>query len=591
MNIMGIKIGVVTDSSQANIVIKLDSIEIFESNKSSIRVGKYVSIEEGNFNNILAVIQSIKTSKNDSTNELNYVITTQSIGSYFIKDDDTVEFKQGGTNLPSPTEIVSIPDEEVINKIFSKDSGCSYYVGKLLNNDTVKYFLNGNKFFSKHIAVVGSTGSGKSYAVAKLLQEAAGIKNGKNINAGVLKNSHIIIFDIHSEYKSAFKLEQDFNVNILNVDKLSLPYWLMNSEELESLFIESNESNSHNQISQFKKAVILSKEKHNPDYRKVTYDMPVYFDINEVYNYIQNLNNEVINKKDGEQFLPKLSDGTLVDDRKRYLDSLLAFAPASTAAATKASNGPFNPGFERFLTRLETKMHDKRLDFIINPKKDNGESYKTNDFEEILKSFLGYINTSNVTIIDLSAIPFEVLSIVVSLLSRVIFDFAFHYSKYKHECGAKNDIPFLIVCEEAHNYIPQNGGAEYNASKKSLERIAKEGRKYGLSLMVVSQRPSEVSGTIFSQCNNFVALRLTNANDQSYIKSLLPDNSSILVDTLPTLSAGECLVVGDSVPIPAIVKLDKPCPTPESDSVDVFDEWQKNWVEITFNEIIKRWRN
>jgi len=173
----------------------------------------------------------------------------------------------------------------------------------------------------------------------------------------------------------------------------------------------------------------------------------------------------------------------------------------------------------------------------------------------------------------------------------VIFDFAFHYSKYKHECGAKNDIPFLIVCEEAHNYIPQNGGAEYNASKKSLERIAKEGRKYGLSLMVVSQRPSEVSGTIFSQCNNFVALRLTNANDQSYIKSLLPDNSSILVDTLPTLSAGECLVVGDSVPIPAIVKLDKPCPPPESDSVDVFDEWQKNWVEITFNEIISRWRN
>lgn len=146
---MAVRIGVVTDSSQSNIAIKLDSIEIFESNKCSIRVGKYVSIEEGNFNNILAVIQSIKTSKNDSTNELNYIITTQSIGSYFIKDDDTVEFKQGGTNLPSPTEIVSIPDEEIINKIFSKDSGCSYYIGKLLNNNSVNYFVNGNRFFKQ----------------------------------------------------------------------------------------------------------------------------------------------------------------------------------------------------------------------------------------------------------------------------------------------------------------------------------------------------------------------------------------------------------------------------------------------------------
>lgn len=172
------------------------------------------------------------------------------------------------------------------------------------------------------------------------------------------------------------------------------------------------------------------------------------------------------------------------------------------------------------------------------------------------------------------------ISMFISLLSRVIFDFAFHYSKIRHQEGKVNDIPFMLVCEEAHNYIPQSGGAEYSASKHSIERIAKEGRKYGLNLMVVSQRPSEVSETIFSQCNNFIVLKLTNVNDQSCIKNLLPDNNASLVDVLPTLAAGECLVVGDAVPLPAVIKMDMPDPVPNSSNVNVFDEWNKDWIDI-----------
>jgi len=148
----------------------------------------------------------------------------------------------------------------------------------------------------------------------------------------------------------------------------------------------------------------------------------------------------------------------------------------------------------------------------------------------------------------------------------------------------------MLVCEEAHNYIPKNGGAEFAASKHSIERIAKEGRKYGLNLMVVSQRPSEVSETIFSQCNNFIVLKLTNVNDQSYIKNLLPDNNASLVDVLPTLAAGECLVVGDAVPLPAVVKMDMPNPVPNSRNVNVYDEWNKDWIDIVFDDVIKRWR-
>lgn len=587
-----IEIGKVINSTPGTIQLLLNSIEIFDQNKSKIKVSKYISIEDGNDLYILASIQNVCAVQSKEADTINYTVSCTPIGCY-SETEDGISFRQGGVNLPSPTEPVYLPDDEVINAIFSSNDNSSFQIGNLSNNDSVNYFVDGNKFFGKHIAVVGSTGSGKSCAVARLLQNIMKINDGHNENADSLKNSHVIIFDIHSEYQSAFKLaaEENFSVNCLDVEKLCLPYWLMNSQELEALFIESNEMNSHNQISQFKKAVILSKEKHNPTMEHINYDTPVYFDIAEVYRYIKNKNSEVINKNETLPHLPKRSDGTIINNADNvYLNEDVTFAATTNAKDSKASNGPYNGEFERFVTRLETKLSDKRLEFITAPKKENGEEFKTEDFDVILQQFLGYIDKSNVTIIDLSAIPFEVLSIVISLLSRVIFDFAFHYSKLRHTSGLVNDIPFMLVCEEAHNYIPKNGGAEYNASKHSIERIAKEGRKYGLNLMVVSQRPSEVSETIFSQCNNFIVLKLTNVNDQNCIKNLLPDNNSSLVDTLPTLAAGECLVVGDAVPLPAVVKMSMPNPAPSSSNVNVYDEWNKDWINIAFEDVIKRWR-
>ena len=577
-----IKIGTVIESASNSIMIRIENDETFEKSKQEIQIGKYLQIKEGNLNYVICVIQSIKI--NDDSNK--YIINSQPIGVF------SEDFKQGSSILPSPTEEVYIISETVMSKIFSKDSNYSFKFGELIQNREINLHINGNSFFSKHIAVVGSTGSGKSCTVAKILQDVVGINKKTNLNNGNQKNAHVIIFDIHSEYKSAFEIDsrENFNLNALDVDKLKLPYWLMNSEELESLFIESNEQNSHNQVSQFKKAVTLNKEKHNPTLSKVNYDTPVYFSVEEVYNYISNMNNEVINKIDGEDQKPKLLDGTLITDISRYFEKELDFITTSTGKATKASKGAFNGEFNRFLSRLETKINDKRLDFLLQPNKADGTLYKTDDFEEILKQFLGYLDKSNITIIDLSGVPFEVLSITVSLISRLVFDFAFHYSKLRHSTSELNNIPFLIVCEEAHNYIPKSGGAEYKASKKSIERIAKEGRKYGLSLMVVSQRPSEVSDTIFSQCNNFVALRLTNISDQNYIKGLLPNNANSITDILPTLSAGECLIVGDATPMPAIVQMEMPDPEPKSESIKFHSQWENDWTDVTFSDVITRWR-
>ena len=585
------KIGQVVSCAPECIVIELDNIKLFEENKASLQIGKYLQIAQGNSDFTLAIIRNVKgLSKNSDDNSVEWTFTVdcQAIGNITSEG----AFSIGSILLPVPTEPVFLPDENTMRALFAENSKYCFKLGNLSYNKQIPLFIDGNGFFSKHIGIVGSTGSGKSCTVAKILQSVVGINEKVNSLLGKQNNSHVVMFDIHDEYSNAFSLDekQSFTLNKLDVDSLQLPYWLMNSEELESMFIESNEQNSHNQVSQFKIAVIQNKEKYNPELKNITYDTPVFFSITEVYRYIENMNREVIGRLDGEN-KPKLSDGTLVNDRKEiYFDKIYEFVSSSTAKDTKATNGPFNGEFNRFVSRLETRLNDKRLRFLLHPQKKDGSAYCTEDFHSIMMQFIGYINRANITVIDLSGIPFEVLSISVSLISRLIFDFCFHYSKLRHSIGLQNDIPLMIVCEEAHNYVPQRDDASYRASKESIERIAKEGRKYGISLMVVSQRPSEVSSTIFAQCNNFIALRLTNSDDQNYIKKLLPDNTNGITDILPNLSPGQAIVVGDATLVPSIVQMEKPNPEPHSQSVKFQNEWNELWKNITFEDVIDRWR-
>jgi DNA helicase HerA-like ATPase len=587
---MPIKIGAVLSCAPEAIIVAVDNLEAFEKNKEGLQVGRFLKIAQGNHDFTIATILNIKGTNNigpDGKPIWSFQIECQAIGT--LVDDKT--FDRGSLLLPVPTEHVFIAEKDTLDKMFSADGDHDFPLGKLSMNKAIDLMINGNRFFSKHIAVVGSTGSGKSCTVASMLQDVVGIAEHKNKNKGKQNNSHVVIFDIHDEYTAAFTLEKEeaFTLSRLDIDSLQLPYWLMNSEELESMFIESNEANSHNQVSQFKHAVVLNKEKHNPSVGKVTYDTPVYFSIKEVYYFIENLNREVIGRLAGED-KPKLADGNLVTDRNIYFDKIHDFVANSSAAATRATNGPFNGEFNRFVSRLEAKLADKRLRFLLNSKNSGGQAHVTADFETLMKQFIGYLDTANVTIVDLSGVPFEVLSITVSLISRLIFDFCFHYSKLQHAQGKLNDIPVMLVCEEAHNYVPRNDHVAYRASRKSIERIAKEGRKYGLSLMVVSQRPSEVSETIFAQCNNFISLRLTNDADQTYVRRLFPDNANAITEILPNLAPGECVVVGDAVLLPAVIKMPLPVPEPHSQSVKVHNEWKEQWRDVVFAQVIERWR-
>ncbi|MFX3637061.1 MAG: ATP-binding protein [Candidatus Pristimantibacillus sp.] len=580
-------IGKVIFSSPQTIWVEISDASVFERNKRNLQVGKFLSISDGNLNKVICTIQNIKAKELISSVDVGheygkFILETQPMGN--IKNE---EFKRGSNSLPIPLEDVYILEDDVIKTIFSQNDVFNFEFGKLLQNEEIPLFIDGNKFFGKHIAVVGSTGSGKSCTVARILQNALGIHENVNVNKQQQKNAHIIIFDIHSEYKKAFELdiEENFNLNYLDVSTLKLPYWLMNSEELENLFIESNEGNSHNQISILRKAIILNKEKYNSSLSRIDYDTPVYFNINEVYRYIHNCNIATKDASTGEIMIVNPVEGIEKDEYQFFEE--INFKPKDRG---KINDGPFATEFDRFVIRLNTLLNDKRLKFITDPQTQNGDHYRTENFTDIIKQFIGYLNKSNVSIIDLSGVPFEVLSITVSLISRIIFDFSFHYSKLKNDNKQINDNPILIVFEEAHNYIPRSTESSYKSVKRSVERIAKEGRKYGLGSMIVSQRPSEISETILSQCNNFVALRLTNPTDQNFVKRLLPDSIASISDILPSLGKGQCLLVGDSVAIPALVQLPMPQPAPSSDDIPVINEWNTPWKDIGFEEVINRWK-
>lgn len=216
-------------------------------------------------------------------------------------------------------------------------------------------------------------------------------------------------------------------------------------------------------------------------------------------------------------------------------------------------------------------------------------------FEETLQKLLGYSSKSesNVTVIDLSGVPFEVLSITVSLISRLVFEYGYIYKRIR--CAKNpnekinNDIPILLVYEEAHKYVPNSDLSKYRASKVAIERIAKEGRKYGVTLLLASQRPSEISETIFSQCSNFIAMRLTNPADQGYVKKLLPDSLGSLIDKMTSFRQGEALLVGESIILPSIVQIEPCIHSPSSSDIPYWQLWKEEWKDMDFSAIKTEW--
>lgn len=536
--------------------IVVDKLEDFKLAEESLRVGSYVRIADNENAILIAIIENFQIVVRDDGTR-NHVIEAFPLG--VLRDG---KFERGGDSLAIPPKSVEPATIEDIRRIYSDSvkEAERFCFSRLASNPSVCVPVNGNKFFNKHIAIVGSTGSGKSHTLATIIQKAVSEKAGDF----TLNNSHVIVFDIHSEYRSAFP-----DANFIDVSKLVLPYWMLNGEELEEFFIDT-EANDHNQRNVFKEAVLQdrrAKSTGSPgDEQRIHLDSPLPFDIQEVLKYAIEKNTERV--ATGEVY---------------------AASNKEKAGQPKFENGSLHSKLTNFINRLESKINDSRLDFFL------GVRSKTITFEQTLETLLGYsaANKSNVTVIDLSGVPFEVLSITVSLISRLIFEYGYIYKRMR--CAKdpnekiNNDVPILLVYEEAHKYAPNSELSKYRSSKTSIERIAKEGRKYGVTLLLASQRPSEISETIFSQCNNFIAMRLTNPVDQGYVKKLLPDSLGTLIDKMTSFRQGEALLVGESIVLPSIVQIDQCAPAPSSNDIPYWELWKEEWKNMDIKAIKTEW--
>jgi hypothetical protein len=236
--------------------------------------------------------------------------------------------------------------------------------------------------------------------------------------------------------------------------------------------------------------------------------------------------------------------------------------------------------FDEFLVRFQSMYNDSRYDFLLRPKR----RVKSLDLEDLLRDFIGLGEPKRqITVIDLSPVPADVRPTVSAQIGRLAFEFNYWNPR-------RRDFPILLVCEEAHQYIPSEVGDHQHAgSRREMERIAKEGRKYGVGLCVVSQRPTELSETVLSQCSNFICLRTTNPQDQDYVRKLMPEGEQDLADVLTTLRRGEALAVGEAIPLPTRFNLYPPDPAPASGDAPVAEAWRSGPDDLNVADIVERW--
>jgi hypothetical protein len=395
---------------------------------------------------------------------------------------------------------------------------------------------NGDKFFQRHAAILGSTGSGKSWAVALILERAS-----------KLKFPNIIVMDMHGEYapladakKNGFakryRIAGPGDLEEPKDDALFLPYWLLNRDEMLSMILDRSDQNAPNQASRFTshvrhlKQLFLENEKQNEVKKTFTVDSPIPYQMKDLLALLE------------------------VDNTAK-----------NVGVGGKPIKGDWEDKLTRFISRLDAKLDDRRYGFMFTPPP---EAMKYDWLSTQLVKLLGSADGSGIKIIDFSEVPADVLPVVTGTFARLLYDVQFWMDAAKRT-------PVTILCDEAHLYLPvrEDADAVQKQALGAFERIAKEGRKYGFSLLVVSQRPSDVSKTILSQCNNFLSLRLTNETDQNVIRRLMPDSLAGLTDILPLLDTGEAVLLGDAVLLPTRIKLDKPAITPDSSTRDFWVEW------------------
>jgi uncharacterized protein len=458
----------------------------------------------------------------------------------FDSGDWKLEFERGVTTFPLPQQKVYLTPRAELRFIYGEGTGPTILLGDHVGSGGTPCYAEMNDLLGKHTAVLGSTGAGKSGTVAAVLH--AILDRGKNVSHSKW-HPQIVVLDPHNEYGAAFPN----HVRLCTDEKsLVLPYWLLSLQETIGLLIGRTEFVATSQANIVKTALLAAR-------------------CDTAQTKVLNLKAEEIN----------------VDSPVPYtLEKFIYHVKNSTDMPTQPSK---QDSWNSILNKLEVLKNDSRLSFMM--KEWDG---KNDPFPSVVKQFIG--DCAPIRIVDLSGIPNEVAGAASSAIARTLFSVKLWQTREERESN-----PVLLVCEEAHRYVPNRGEAQYEAAQDAIRRLAKEGRKYGIGLMLVSQRPSEVEATVLSQCNSWIVLRITNDSDRNHVQGVLPDSLAGLTKVLSGLRRREAIFVGQAAVLPSRILIrdlvQDGKPLPRSQDIDFDKGWQADPItDQHLSKVGKRWR-
>lgn len=470
------------------------------------------------------------------------------------EDEFSLEFERGVATYPLPQQTIYLTPKLELRSIYGDAKGAVIQLGEHVGSGGAPCYAELNELLGKHTAILGSTGAGKSGTVAAVIHSI--LERGD-----IAKHQHwhpqIIILDPHNEYGKAFPRHQRLSTD---EGSLKLPYWLLDLEESISLFIGKTEFAATSQSNIIKNALISVREqtaeKLTLDKSQLTVDSPIPY---------------VLGSAEGLDLFG-FKGGALYDE---------GLIGAINAQRPENKDKKQHEDFSKVIRKIDSLLKDGRLKFMMDSW--DGEQ---DPLPAIVNQFL--TRKTTVQIVDLSGVPNEVAGVASAAISRIVFQLKVWQSETERQHS-----PVLLVCEEAHRYVPNRGEAQYEAAQSAIRRIAKEGRKYGVGLLLVSQRPSEVEATVLSQCNSWIVLRITNDTDREHVRSVLPDSMSGLTKMLSGLRRQEAIFVGQAATLPTRVMIRSLSAEqlPRSNDVDFDNGWQQQAMTLEqIDLVVKKWR-
>ncbi|MHC1719226.1 MAG: ATP-binding protein [Clostridiaceae bacterium] len=525
-----------------------------------------------NFSNV-QIKNLITNSEPDyGTRYLTVQLIGEKVGNY--------DFEKGIGTYPTINDEVHLVIEEDLKFIYGEKKAGYIEIGRHSTSQNLPVYIDLQNLVLRHSSILGSTGSGKSNTTANIIKNILNNYNG----------SRIVLIDPHGEYTSAFK---DYaKVFAIDDDKnpLLIPFWAMTFDELGLFLVGRKPGEERPEDKRLREKVLELKLKNINKLKSgsvkseyITADSPIPFDIRQMW---YDFNREVF----ATYSIADISKQNSTTEKLISEGDSLKLIPAKFEPYTSSNTEPYkakNQTMNVYEIKINSRLRDSRFDFLFNPGQYSNVDGR--DISDLLKEWIDH--DKKLTILDLSGIPFELIDISVGLITRIIYDSMF-WGRFESYTGRNR--PLLMIYEEAHSYLPKTEASShvYGYAKKAVEKIFKEGRKFGIGAMVVTQRPSEISETILAQAGTFIALRLTNSGDKNQVQSAAPNNMSSLIDLLPSLRIGEAIVLGEAIKIPTRVRIQLVEPRPDSNDPNVIKCWSNRPIKKPddYKKVVTAWR-